>query len=196
MGTLDAVLLVIVAVSAILGAIKGVVRQIGIVIGVVVGITLALRHGASVATWLGRWIGSVQVRGVVGPTVAFLGAYLAIVAVAALLHRLLAKAALGWVNRTAGATLGAATSVLVMGAALLIAVAHVPSARAGISRSPVAVEIIRGSQAMITLVPDEVRYAFSHGWEEVQSMIRAYRAHAVPALSAGDSSRAGGDRNP
>ncbi|MBN1424952.1 CvpA family protein [Candidatus Fermentibacteria bacterium] len=182
MGTLDAVLIVIAAVAAVIGAVKGLVRQVGIVVAVVAGIGLSLRYGTAVTGWLGRWIGSAQVRGVLGPALVFLAVYLVVILCASLLHRLLCAASLGWMNRLAGAALGVMTSVLLIGAILLVLTAHVPSFRPAVARSPVAIEIMRGAQGMVSLVPHEVREAFSHGWDEVQKLIARYRKLPPPPV--------------
>ncbi len=180
MHVLDIALLGVIGIAAVIGAFKGLVRQLGVAVAVVAGITMALKHGTIVAAWLSTWIGSSQLRAILGPGLTFLGVYLAVALVAALLHHLMATSPLGWMNRLLGSLVGVASATLLCGAILFVAVARIGAARPVIARSPVALEVMRGSCALVRLVPPELRRAFNHGFSEVKALLDA-RRH-TPAL--------------
>jgi membrane protein required for colicin V production len=175
MSALDIGLLAVLLVAAVIGAVKGLVRQLGIVVAVILGVVLALKYGSIVSGHLEPHIRSEGARNILAPFLVFLVIYAAIVIAAAMLHNLLHKVSLGWVNRLAGALFGFLTAAIPLGAIAVLLVAYVPAAHQHIAQSPVAFSLMTGSETLLKLMPDEAREAFHRGKTQLEDLLKGYR---------------------
>ena len=175
MNALDIALLAIISVSAIIGAIKGLIRQMGVIVAVILGVALALKYGSRLSEYLAPHIRSGELRNILAPFLIFLLVYLATILVANLLHQIMHKISLGWINRLAGALFGAASAAIPIGAILLLVVAYVPSGRPNIAQSSVAIHMMKASQGLLNLMPDEAKEAFNNGKVEIENLLKRYK---------------------
>ena len=172
MNALDIGLLAVLAVTAIIGAVKGLVRQLGVVVAVILGVVLALRYGSAVSSYLEPYIHSDNARNVLAPFLVFLVVYVAVIIAATMVHNLLHRVSLGWINRTAGAVFGFLTAAIPLGAILVLLVAYIPGSRRSVAESPVALTLMTGSEAFLRLMPDEAQEAFRRGKAELDRLMR------------------------
>lgn len=175
MSALDIGLLAVLLVAAIIGAVKGLVRQLGVVVAVILGVVLALKYGTAVSAHLEPHIRSDGARNILAPFLVFLLVYMAVIIATAMVHNLLHKVSLGWINRTSGAVFGFLTAAIPLGAILLLLVAYVPASHRHVAESPVAFSLMRGSETLLKLMPDEARDAFDRGKAELERLLKHYR---------------------
>ena len=175
MNALDIALLAIVTVAAIIGAVKGLIRQIGVIAGVILGVVLALKYGGALSGHLAVHIHSEQARNILAPFLIFLVVYLMVIIVASMVHSILHKIRLGWMNRAAGAFFGGLSAAVPLGAVLLLVVAYVPPGRPYVAESPVAFHMMRWSETLLSLMPEEAKSAFDRGKKEVLDLLKGYK---------------------
>jgi membrane protein required for colicin V production len=175
MNALDIGLVAVLLVAATIGVVKGLVRQLGVVVAVILGVVLALKYGTAVSGYLEPHIRSDGARNILAPFLVFLLVYMAVIVATAMVHNLLHKVSLGWINRTAGAAFGFLTAAIPLGAILVLLVAYVPASHPHVANSPVALALMQGSETLLKLMPDEAREAFNQGKVELERLLRHYR---------------------
>jgi membrane protein required for colicin V production len=175
MSALDIGLLAVLLVAAVIGAVKGLIRQLGVVVAVILGVVLALKYGTAVSGYLEPYIRSDGARNILAPFLVFLVVYMAVIVATAMVHNLLHKVRLGWMNRTSGAVFGFLTAAVPLGAILLLLVAYVPASHQHVADSPVAYSLMRGSEALLRLMPVEAREAFERGKAELERLLKRYQ---------------------
>jgi membrane protein required for colicin V production len=153
MNWLDIVILVAIAGAAFLGLRMGLIRAVLILVGIIVGVVLAGHFSGP----LGERLSFIPSEGV-AKGVAFAIILLAVLAVAAIVARLLTWAAkvvmLGWVNRLGGAVLGLLLGALFCGALLAMWVHFVGMAET-IAESAIATILLDRLPMVLALLPGE-----------------------------------------
>ncbi len=114
MNIIDIIILVILVVSAIMGFASGAIRQLGSLVGIIAAIILAKSFGYEVGTMLGINSNSAYIWGYI---IVLVISFMAVAAVAVVLHKIVSAVGLGIINRL----LGAAFSVVKWGMLLSIA---------------------------------------------------------------------------
>ncbi len=118
--SLDYVILVAVAVSAIVGVIRGLIKELLALLSWVVSIWLAIHYAADVALYLGPYLQSPQLQYVVALAGIFVVSLLSFSLVALILVKLLNTVGIAGTDRSLGALFG-----LVRGIAITLAVVFV-----------------------------------------------------------------------
>ena len=153
MNWLDIVIIVAVGIATFIGLRKGIIRMVLTVVGLVVGIIVAGRYYTPFSEYL-TFISSPGWAKVAAFAIIFIG----IMVVAALLSRLLERAAsaimLGWANRLVGAILGFLLGALFIGAILAIWVKYIGMSGA-IEQSRLAPILLSQFPRVLALLPDE-----------------------------------------
>lgn len=153
MNWLDIVIVVVVGVTAFIGLRKGIIKMALTLAGLIVGIIVAGRYYNSFSQYL-SFISSPTWAQVVAFIIIFVG----IMITAALLARLLEKAAsammLGWANRLVGAILGFIVGAMLCGAVLAVWVKYI--GRPGVvNQSVIAPLLLSVFPRVLALLPAE-----------------------------------------
>jgi len=153
MNWLDIVIVVVVGVTAFIGLRKGIIKMALTLAGLIVGIIVAGRYYTSFSQYL-SFISSPTWAQVVAFIIIFVG----IMITAALLARLLEKAAsammLGWANRLVGAILGFIVGAMLCGAVLAVWVKYI--GRPGVvNQSVIAPLLLSVFPRVLALLPAE-----------------------------------------
>lgn len=161
MNWLDIVIIVVIGIGAFIGLRKGIIRMSLTLAGLIVGIVVAGRYYEPLSQYL-TCISSPTWAGIAAFSIIFIG----IMVVAALLSRLLEKAAsaimLGWANRVVGAILGFLMGSLFCGAVLAIWVKYLGTPGA-VTESQIAPLLLNVFPRVLALLPqdfDSVRSFF------------------------------------
>ena len=153
MNWLDIVLIVVIGIAAFIGLRKGIIKMAITLAGLIVGIIVAGRYYASFSQYL-TFISSPTWARIVAFIIIFIG----IMIIAALLARLLEKAAsammLGWANRLVGAVLGFIVGAMLCGAVLAVWVKYIGTP--GVVNQSVIAPLILGTfPRVLALLPEE-----------------------------------------
>jgi membrane protein required for colicin V production len=203
MNVADVVIAIILVIGVASGLSRGFIRGLFGLAALVLGVRIAAGSYDRVADSV-----LFFVPGDFGPEiVSFVLIFLLVLIAIGWLGRVIAKAlklaALGWLDRLAGGVLGFIMASVVIGIALLVAI------MAGLERTSVLVEsrlaprMLRVTDAIVSVVPDEARGRFERGYEELrarwEASRRSARAEAAPTSSerpSGPSGDGDGDTRP
>jgi len=161
MNWLDIVLIVVIGIAAFIGLRKGIIKMSLTLAGLILGIVVAGRYYVTFSQYL-TFISSTTWSRIAAFSIIFIG----IMVIAALLARLLEKAAseimLGWANRLVGAILGFLMGALFCGAVLAVWVKYLGSPGT-VTDSQIAPLLLNVFPRVLALLPgdfDSVRSFF------------------------------------
>jgi membrane protein required for colicin V production len=122
MTPIDWAIVVTLALSVLLGILRGVVREMFALAGWVIGVLLAIQFAAPIGNWLPLEL-PLGARTALAGLVIVVGTLLGAALVAALLRAVLSAAKLSIEDRMLGGLFGVLRGVIVIGIAVLVAVA-------------------------------------------------------------------------
>ncbi|NCO57135.1 MAG: hypothetical protein COW73_09055 [Nitrospirae bacterium CG18_big_fil_WC_8_21_14_2_50_70_55] len=175
MNPLDLALAGLLAFAALLGALKGAARIVASLAGLLTAAWAARRFAPAAGHILIDNGVSETVAGFVGYAAVFALVVVAAATLGWLVTRGLAAAALGWVNRLAGALAGLLLGLL-LGAAVILGTATLVGGDAPLlTRSRLAEPVLTGGGWLAAAAPESVRNRVAHererltaGWHERQ----------------------------
>jgi len=179
MNGVDLVILVILAIGFVSGLARGLVRTLFGLAALVLGIVAAAGSFGYVGASIFGFLPDERV----GEIIAFILVFLIVFFIIAFIGRLVAKAlklaALGWVDRLAGGILGILIASIVAGTLLLLAVLGGFHKSPALAHSAMAPRVLSVTDAIVTLVPQNVRDGFEEEyrslrgeWEEARRRAR------------------------
>ena len=167
MNWVDWVLLVLVGTSVLAGLLRGAVRTVFSLAGLAVGFVVASRESGAVAIVLERWM-APSVAAAVGFVLVFLGIGLAFALAGWLLRKAIEKLALSWLDRMAGAVLGFARGVVIVGV-LALAVEGVGGFAAA-REARLYPHALRAGWVLLRLIPEDALDRLH--WDSLEARIR------------------------
>ncbi|HRD01854.1 MAG TPA: CvpA family protein [Candidatus Saccharicenans sp.] len=163
---LDVILIVILLLTFIMGLVKGLIRQVLGLAGVIVGLILASRN----YSWLSWKLHSSVKSDFWRNCLSFLLIFIFIVLLSWLLGILLGKlmkGPLSLVNHLMGAALGLLKGLLIC-AVIVMAMVVFDFQQQALISSKLTPACLRVSNAMISLIPDDLKAKFNDNWRKFQ----------------------------
>ncbi len=121
MEILDIIILVLIGLGAIQGLMKGSIKQLATLVGLIAGLLLARALFATVAEQLAPALGtSITIAQILSFILIWVAVPLGCSWVASILTKALEMVSLGWLNRLAGALLGAVKVMLLIGLSIYV----------------------------------------------------------------------------
>jgi membrane protein required for colicin V production len=158
----DWFLVAMVVVSALMAFRRGLVRMLFSLAGLIAGILLASWNYLRVGEWLHRWIVSVPAAQIVAFVAILMGVMLVFSIAAGLVRRTVKAVGLGFVDRVAGAGVGAVRGLL-LGVAVMMALAAFVPSLGWAKNSVLAPYFLSGAHAVSFVVPRGFREQMSDG---------------------------------
>ena len=166
MNTLDYFIVCILLAPTITGLFKGFIRTVVGLLGIIGGIVLSMVFSRPLGVAIGQFFGAKDFFA--GKILSFIIIFsltsLAGFILAALMHRIVSLANLGFLNRLLGGLLGLLQGLAITGAILTI-VTMIPSTKPWIDNSLVSLKIVDGAVATANFLPDEwADYVLPERW--------------------------------
>ncbi len=154
MSLLDIILMVLIGASCIYGITKGFIRDIFSLIAVIIGVIAALLGYSWAAGYISAIIPAGPPANIVGFALILLTVSIAVSALGIVISKAIAGADLSLYDRVAGACFGLIEGIIV---ASIIAVVTMVLAPSAVSTSRIAPYLLRGVDAVITLLPSDTQ---------------------------------------
>jgi membrane protein required for colicin V production len=154
MSILDIIVMVIIGASCIYGITKGFIRDIFSLIAVIAGVIAALVGYPWAAGYLSALVPAGPPANLVGFALILLSVSIAVSILGVVISKAIAGADLSVYDRVAGACFGLIEGLVVASLIAVIASVLAPSA---VSSSRIAPQLLRGVDAVITLLPSDTR---------------------------------------
>lgn len=167
---LDIVFGIILIITLIMGLVKGFIRQIIGIVAVIAGLILAVTYYSIVSEFFFRLIG----HRIMSHFLGFLSIFLAVLFAGALLSHLLSKVMIGpfkFFDRVLGAALGLLKGILIC-AVLVFALLVFPVNKTVVKESQIAPFCLRVAQAMIYLIPQDLKVKFREKYREISEKVK------------------------
>jgi membrane protein required for colicin V production len=168
---LDITLLVVLTLGALLGARSGLLWQVARLVTFGVAFYVSIFYHEQLADLLGSYVtgASPFVLSALAYVGSFLGIYLVLFAITALLERVLKASKLKGLDRLLGAGFGALKATLLAGAVLMgLALLASPQTDAAMAESKLAPVLLQGMQAATVAVPQEYKDQFNASLERIR----------------------------
>ena len=177
MNAFDVVVLAVVGFGALHGLRQGFLSMVTSFIALVASLYLASVHyGEAAQIIANQFATSATLAAVLGYIAVFLVVFAAVQFVGGMIVNLLRMASLGWVDRLAGAFLGAGIAAAVAGLALMLLTTVLPANAALLRDSQSAPILLQYNAALVRYIPDEARQAYERNRE---ILMRAWIAEAA-----------------
>jgi membrane protein required for colicin V production len=161
MNGLDYAIMAIVGICALSGLTRGALRMATSILALVLGIYAASVYYQRVAAIAQKYLGTnPSVSAVIGYAAIFLIVYIAIEYVGSRIIRLAQIIHLNWIDRLAGAILGASIGAVLAGLAVVALTAALPADPALLRDSKLAPRVLGYNQALMAYVPEQVKTTY------------------------------------
>jgi membrane protein required for colicin V production len=160
MNGFDGAVIVVGLVLCLVGAIKGAVKVAVGIASLVLAFVLAVWFdGVAGSLYAGVFAGE-GARRIAGFATIFLGVLIVGTLIGWIVVKALAKAKLRWIDRLAGAALGAVATILMFGALAVPLAAYLPESSGLLRDSRLAPHVVRLARLIDGSVPESVRVRF------------------------------------
>lgn len=177
MNAFDFVVLAVVAFGAIHGLRNGLLTMVTSFIALIAALYLASVHYGEAAEIIGRQFGAnPTLATVLGYLAAFLIVFIVVQFVGNMIVSLLRMASLGWIDRLAGAFLGAGIAAAVAGLAVMLLTTVLPANAALLRDSQAAPMLLAYDAMLVRYIPDEAKEAYERNRD---ILMRAWVAEAA-----------------
>jgi membrane protein required for colicin V production len=168
MNGLDYVILAIIALCALSGLSRGALRMATSILALVFGIYAASVYYAQAAALANQYLKTnLAVSDVIGYVAIFLIVYIAIEYAGNRLIRLIQIIHLNWIDRLAGALLGASIGAILAGLIVVAMTAALPPDPPLLQNSKLASHVLRYNEALLAYVPEQVRTTYDEKREQL-----------------------------
>jgi len=172
MNGLDFAIVIALSIGAIYGLSHGAIRMFTSALALFGGIYFASIYYPNAAALIAKQFGtSPVVASVIGYLVLFAALFFVIEMVGATLMRTLMVVHLGWIDRLAGAALGASVAAVVAGMLVTLMAVVLPSGAQILRDSQLAPRLLLYNQQLVRFIPDDVKQAYE---EKRAEIIRAW----------------------
>ena len=158
MNWVDIIILIILAIGLFKGLGNGFVRGLFGLAALVLGVMLAAAHSEQVTELVfSRLQIDPQGQALLGFLLVFVVVLILVSVIGRVISKALKLAALGWLDRLAGAVLGLVVSCIFVGVLLLLVVMAGLETNNGVARSTVAPSVITVMDTVVAFAPDVAR---------------------------------------
>ena len=170
MNPFDIGIAVILAFCLIRGLFRGFIKEVFSVLGALGGFYCASTYYLTVSDPLSRWLPNLPYINILSFLVLFLGVFILISLLGVGVKYLLGIVFLGGVDRLCGAIFGAFKGVLIVSILLIAFTTFLPEREPLIQNSKLSPRVMLVSQKMISMIPKEMKRAFSAKIEELNKI--------------------------
>jgi uncharacterized membrane protein required for colicin V production len=199
MNALDIGILIVLSALALYGVVKGIVRLVLGFAALLVGIFLGCWFNAPVAALLEGWLGNETARRLAALALVFF-VTLAIFAVLIwFITKSLEAVKLRWVDRLAGALLGAVVAALLVAAAMVPLTALLPEESTLVAESTFSPYVLQVSSLIKRLVPEDLKARFERARQRIKASgegLLPEGREALEGLRKTDSGKASSAEDP
>jgi membrane protein required for colicin V production len=168
MNGLDYVILAIIALAALSGLSRGALRMATSILALALGIYAASVYYAKAAALAYQYLKTnLAVSDVIGYVAIFLIVYIAIEYAGNRIIRLIQIIHLNWIDRLAGALLGASIGAILAGLIVVAMTAALPPNPPLLQNSKLAPRVLRYNEALMGYVPEQVKTTYEEKREEL-----------------------------
>ena len=158
MNTFDYAVVAAIAVGALSGMRRGLLGMLTAAASVIIGLYLASLYYGPAAALAHRLLGLGETTAtLVGWMTVFVIVFVAIESVGATVIRVLHLVHLGWLDRLAGAAIGAGLVAVVCGLGVMLLTALLPADASLLRNSKLAPMLLTYNQTLVRYIPQEVR---------------------------------------
>ena len=168
MTVLDVVMIVIVGFCLIRGIFRGLIKEISSILGVLAGYYAAYTYYGYPAKLLSKWLSNTGYINILSFFIIFCLVFLIISILGVIIKYLLSISHLGWVDRISGALFGLVKGVLIAAILLVALTAFLPKGPPVIKKSLLAPHVALLSEAMVKVVPQQMKQQFDGKLKELQ----------------------------
>jgi membrane protein required for colicin V production len=167
MSLLDIILMILIGASCIYGITKGFIRDVFSLVAIIAGVIAALVGYSWAAGYLSAIVPAGSPANIAGFALILLSVSIAVSVLGVVISKAIAGADLSIYDRVAGAFFGLIEGIIVGAVIVVIAAVLVPSA---VSSSRIAPRLLRGVDAVITLLPSDTRKQIDTSKETLKKM--------------------------
>ena len=135
MNLLDVIFALILGYCLIRGIFRGLIKEITSIVGVLGGFYFAYRYYPQMAELLGQWVHRPGNANILAFLVLFVGVYLVISTIGAIIKHATNIAYMGWIDRLSGAVFGTIKGVLIVAVMIAVLTAFLPPKATLLSQS-------------------------------------------------------------
>ncbi len=163
MNGLDVAIVAVAGLGVLSGLGRGVLRMATSIIALAGAIYIASIYYPAARDLTLRYVPMTPaLAAVVGYAIVFVIVLVVIQSAGAFLTRLVRTVNLGWADRLAGGAAGGAIAIAIMGLALMLMTAALPTDAALLKHSQLAPSVLRYTDALIAFIPPEVKTIYEH----------------------------------
>jgi membrane protein required for colicin V production len=161
MNGLDIAIVVIGGLGVLSGLRRGVLRMATSIIALVGAIYFASIYYPQARDTTLKYVPMTQTSAAVaGYALVFLIVFIVVQTAGGLLTRLVHTASLGWIDRLAGGAAGGAIAIAIMGLALMLLTAALPSSSPLLRQSQLAPPVLHYTDVLMAYIPAEVKIIY------------------------------------
>jgi uncharacterized membrane protein required for colicin V production len=161
MNGLDVMIIAVLALGGFYGLGRGALRMLTSVLSLLAAIYLASVYYPPLGALAARQLKvNAELAAVIGYVVVFVVVVAAVEAAGQIVDRLVRTIHLSWINRLAGAAVGAALGLLVTGLGLMLMTAVLPAGTPLLRNSQLAPSTLAFAQSLIGFIPPELKQTY------------------------------------
>ncbi|MBR9979754.1 MAG: CvpA family protein [Desulfatitalea sp.] len=168
MTLLDYVLAVILGYCLVRGIFRGLVKELSSIVGVLAGFYFAFSYYAHLAGLLSEWLPNGGYANIIGFLILFVGIYLVISIMGALIKYMMNIASMGWFDRIGGMLVGGAKGVLILAVLVAMLTTFLPKSTTLIKESTMAPHVMGISAVMVRVVSTDIKALFDNHLKELK----------------------------
>ena len=168
MNLLDIVLATIIGFCLIRGIFRGLVKELSSIIGVIAGFYAAYSYYPLVADLLKRWISDSGYANILSCLILFVGVYIGISILGALIKYLMNIVFLGWTDRICGLIFGTLKGVLIVSVIVVMLTAFLPKNAVMLKESIIVRHTMVISAAMVRVASVDMKKLFTDHVKELK----------------------------
>lgn len=169
MTPLDYILVTILGFCLVRGIFRGLVKEVSGIVGVLAGFYFAYTYHGHLSALLVGWLPPGGYAGIVGFLILFVGIYLAINLLAALLKYLLNIASMGWTDRIGGLLVGGVKGVLILAVLVAMLTTFLPKDTKVLKDSITVQHVMPVSTALMGVVSTDLKAMFDNHLKELKT---------------------------
>ena len=180
MNWVDALIILIIIISAVLAAAQGLFVEIFSLAGVVIGLLIASWEYWRVAPWFLQFVKSQTTANLAGFLAIFFGAVLLAGIIGRITRWAVREIGLGIVDRVLGAVFGVIRGMALVSISLMAVAAFVPDASA-VAKSSLAPYFLLAARTATWVAPQDIRVKVREGVVELRGAAQGSRGASRPS---------------
>ena len=168
MNALDIAIVVIGALGVLSGLRRGVLRMATSIVALVGAIYFASIYYPQARDVTSKYVALSQASAAVtGWVLVFLIVFVVVQTAGGILTRVVQTASLGWIDRLAGGAAGGAIAIAIMGLALMLLTAALPTNSTLLKQSQLAPPVLHYTDILIAYIPGEIKVTYERKRSEL-----------------------------